>query len=149
MADVGIIEGEKLLIQIGDGADPEVFTHPCLVNTTRGFAFTTNVTETEVADCITPSNPAKIVRKAKSIDFTITGAGKVDKTSVYAYVQWWLAATAKNAKVVQNDTGANGGFTGTGTLILKDFSLKGDRGDYQEFEATWVPAGVFTWAPNA
>jgi hypothetical protein len=81
MADVGIIEGEKLLIQIGDGGGPEVFSHPCLINTSRGIAFTTNVTETEVRDCVTPSAPAKIVRKAKSIDFTITGAGKVDKNS--------------------------------------------------------------------
>jgi hypothetical protein len=146
MADVGIIEGEKLLILIGDGAQPEVFTHPCLINTTRGITFVTNMTETEVPDCASPATPAKIVRKAKSIDFSVTGAGKVDKTSVLAYIQWLNAAVAKNAKITQSETAPNGGWVGTGKLLLKDFAITGDRGDYQEVSLTLVPAGTFTWA---
>ena len=149
MADVGIIEGEKLLILIGDGAATEVFTHPCLINTTRGITFVTNMTETEVPDCASPSTPAKIVRKAKSIDFTVTGAGKVDKTSVLAYITWLNAAVAKNAKITQDGTGAAGGWVGTGKLLLKDFALTGERGDYQEVSLTLVPAGTFTWAAAA
>jgi len=149
MADVGIIEGEKLLIQIGDGADPEVFTHPCLINTTRGVTYTTNLTDTEVADCADQSLPAKIVRKAKSIDFTPSGAGKVDKASVWFYIQWWASGGAKNAKIVQNETGVNGGFTGTGQLLLKQFELKGERGDYQEVSVEFAPASPFVWAANA
>ena len=148
MADVGIIEGEKLLIQIGNGAVPEVFTHPCLINTTRGITFVTNMTETEVPDCDAPSQPAKIVRKARSWDFTITGAGIVDKTSVLAYIQWMDTAAAKNVKIRQDETGANGGWTGTGKVLLKDFAITGERGDYQEVTLTLVPAGVFTWAAN-
>lgn len=148
MADVGIIEGEKLLIQIGNGATTEVFTHPCLINTTRGVTFVTNMTETEVPDCDAPSAPAKIVRKAKSLDFTISGAGKVDKTSVLAYIQWLNSAAAKNVKIRQDETGANGGWTGTGKVLLKDFAITGDRGDYQEVTLTLVPAGTFTWAAN-
>jgi hypothetical protein len=149
MADAGIIEGEKLLIKIGDGGAPETFTHPCLINNERGITFTTNMTETEVADCADQSKPAKIIRKAKSKDFTITGNGKVDKTSVFAYLQWWDSGLAKNAQVVQNETGANGGWTGVGSLILQSFSLKGARGDYQDFEATFVPASPFTFTANA
>jgi hypothetical protein len=149
MADVGIIEGEKLLILIGDGAATEVFTHPCLINTTRGITFVTNMTETEVPDCTSPSTPAKIVRKAKSIDFTVSGAGKVDKTSVLAYITWLNAAVAKNAKITQDGTGAAGGWVGTGKLLLKDFAITGDRGDYQEVSLTLVPAGTFTWAAAA
>lgn len=149
MADLGIIEGEKLLVKIGDGGAPETFTHPCLINTTRGIAMTTNVTETEVPDCNDPSIPAKIVRKAKSVDFTVTGAGKVHKTDVLAYINWLASGLAKNAQLVQNETGANGGWTGTGTLILKDFAITGDRGDYQEVSITLVPAAPFTWAANA
>lgn len=149
MADVGIIEGEKLLIKIGDGGSPEVFTHPCLINTTRGIKFSSNVTETEVADCADQSLPAKIVRKVKSIDFSIDGAGKTDKASVWMFIQWWLSGAAKNALVTQNETGVNGGWTGTGQLILKDFDDKGERGNYQEFTASFVPASPFTWAQNA
>ena len=148
MADVGIIEGEKLLIQIGNGATTEVFTHPCLINTTRGVTFVTNMTETEVPDCDAPSQPAKIVRKARSMDFTISGAGIVDKASVLAYIQWADNGLPKNARVRQDETGANGGWTGTGKVLLKDFAITGERGDYQEVTLTLVPAGVFTWAAN-
>jgi hypothetical protein len=149
MADVGIIEGEKLLIQIGNGGSPETFTHPCLINTSRGISFSTNMTETEVSDCADPSLPAKIVRKVKSIDFQVTGAGTLDKTSVYAYIQWWQSSAAKNAKIVQNVTGANGGWTGTGAVILSAFEITGERGDYQTVTLTLVPASTFTWTQNA
>jgi hypothetical protein len=71
------------------------------------------------------------------------------KTSVWAFIQWHQSGAAKPAKVVQNETGANGGWTGTGDLILKSFSLKGARGDYQEFDATFVPASPFVFAQNA
>lgn len=149
MADVGIIEGEKLLIQIGDGGSPEAFAHPCLINTDRNVDFKTNMTETEVANCTTPETPAKIVRKAKSTDFSAGGAGKVDKTSVLAYIQWWASGLPKNVKIVQNTTGALGGFTGTVPMLLETFTLKGTRGDYQDVTINLVPSDVSSWAANA
>ena len=145
---VGIIEGEKLLIKIGDGASPEVFAHPCLINTTRDVSFTSNLTTTEVADCNDQSKPAKIVQKVKSVDFTLTGAGKIDKTSVLTYIQWWQSGLAKNAIVDQNTTGADGGWNGAGQLILKDFKITGARGDYQDCTLTFVPAAPFEWTEN-
>jgi hypothetical protein len=149
MTDVAIVAGEALLIQFGDGGGPETFTHSCLINTTRDITFKTNMTETEVADCADQSLPAKIVRKAKSIDFTVAGAGKTDAGSVYAFIQWWQSAAPKNCKIVQNLSGAAGGWTGTGQLILSQFKTGGARGDYQDFTGEFVPAGVFTWAANA
>lgn len=145
MAEVGIIEGEKLLIKIGNGASPEVFAHPCLINTSRGVSFKSNMTETEVADCTTPGNPAKIARKVKSIDFEISGAGKVDKTSVWDFIDWWQSATPKNITVEQTGTGATGGWTGEGPAILSAFAVTGDRGDYQDCTLTIVPSDSFVW----
>jgi hypothetical protein len=151
MADLGIIEGEKLLIKIGDGGAPEVFAHPCLINTTRGISFGANLTETEVPDCDNPSAPAKIQRRARSVDFTITGAGKLHKTDALNYINWMNSGLPKNAQVVQNDTGANGGFTGSGALILRTFAITGEARDYQECTAEFVPASAatFVWAANA
>ena len=149
MALVGIIAGEQLLVKIGDGGGPETFTHPCLINTTRDIAFKSNETTTEVADCADQSKPAVIVRKVKSIDFTVTGAGKVDATSVLAFIQWWESAAAKNVEIDQNVAGAAGGWTGSGPMILSDFKLTGARGDYQDVTLTLAPAGPFTWAANA
>jgi hypothetical protein len=149
MTDVAIVAGEQLLIQIGDGADPETFTHSCLINTSRDITFKTNMTETEVANCSDQTQPAKIVRKAKSIDFTVSGAGKTDATSLFALIQWWNSAAPKNCKIVQNLSGAAGGWTGTGQLILSQFKTGGDRGDYQDFTAEFVPASTFVFTANA
>jgi len=146
--DVGIVAGEQLLIQIGDGASPEEFVHSCLINTSRGVTFTSNLTETEVRNCTDPSLPAKIVRKVKSIDFKPEGAGKTDATSVWAFIEWWKSGLPKNCKVVQNLTGALGGWTGTGQLILAEFKTEGEAGDYQNFTASFAPAGVFEWEQN-
>jgi hypothetical protein len=149
MSDVGIVAGEQLLIQIGDGGSPETFTHSCLINTTRGVQFDSNLTETEVRDCADQSLPAKIVRKVKSIDFTPSGAGKTDATSVWAFIQWWQSGLPKNCKVVQNLSGAAGGWTGTGQLILKQFKTEGAAGDYQDFTAEFAPAAPFVFTQNA
>jgi hypothetical protein len=150
MADVAIVAGEQLLIKIGDGGAPENFVHTCLINTARGVAFKTNLTTTEVADCADQSKPAKIVKKAKSTDFTITGAGKTDAGSVWAFLQWWQnGQTPKNIIIDQNLTGANGGFSGAGPAILSDFKLEGTRGDYQDFTCTIDAAAPFAWTQNA
>ena len=146
---VGIIEGEKLLVKVGDGAVPEVFTHPCLINTTRGVNFTSNDTTTEVADCDNPQNPSKVVRKIRSIDFAVSGAGKLHKTDALAYINWWNSGIAKNVQIVQNDTGANGGWTGSGSMLLKDFAITGIKGDYQDCTINLIPAAPFSFVANA
>lgn len=149
MALVGIIAGEKLLVKIGDGGGPETFTHTCLINTTRDISFKSNETTTEVADCADQSLPAIIVRKVKSVDFTVTGAGKTDATSVFAFIQWWESAQPKNVQLDQSVAGASGGWTGAGQMILSDFKLTAARGDYQDFTCTLSPAGPFVWTANA
>ena len=148
MALVGIVAGEQLLIKIGDGGSPEVFTHTCLINTTRDVAFKSNLTTTEVADCANQALPAVIVKKVKSIDFSVSGAGKTDATSIWAFIQWWQSAVPKDIQIVQNLTGAGGGFTGAGTAILADFKTGGTRGDYQDFTCTIDAAAPFVWTQN-
>jgi hypothetical protein len=63
-------------------------------------------------------------------------------------IEWWKSGVPKNCMIVQNRSGADGGYTGTGQLLLKDFDQKGDRGDYQDADLAFVPAGVFEWEQN-
>jgi hypothetical protein len=148
MTDVAIVAGETLLVKV-DITGTDTFVHPCLINTTRGISLKSNTTDTEVADCADQSLPAKIVRKVKSIDFTVTGAGKVDATSVLAYMQWWQSAAPKNVEIVQDLAGAAGGWMITVPMILSQFDVKGARGEYQDVDITLVPAGTYTLAATA
>ncbi len=149
MADTDIIDGELLLVEIEDPVNPGILAHPCGVNAQRSVSFTANLTETEVRDCADPGKAAKIVRKVKSTDFQVTGAGKNQATDTLKFIQWQQAGLALNAKIVQNVAGSAGGFTGTGKLIISAYELTGEPGDYQENTITFVPAAPFTWAPNA
>lgn len=149
MADVGVVAGEDLLIKIGDGGSPETFTHPCAINTSRGFQWSTTESTTEVADCSTPGNPAYTDRRIKAYDLVVSGAGVYDKASTYAFVTWVQSGAAKNVKIYQNLTGANGGYVITVSMVLTDFNVTGNRGDRQECTLTLKAAGKPVVAANA
>ena len=149
MADVTVAAGELLLIKIGDGGSPETFTHPCTINTSRGVSLSTSEATTEVADCATPSNPAYTDRRIKSYDTSVSGAGVMDTASTYAFITWWQSGAAKNVKIYQNLTGAQGGWVITQSMVLTDFQITGTRGERQEITLTLKGAGKPTIAANA
>ena len=149
MAFVAPVAGESLLIKVGDGGIPETFTHPCLINTDRAFEGSANTTTTEVADCATPSNPAKTVRVVKSVDYKVSGAGVLDATSANAYWAWLAAGTQKNVKVTQNLAGSAGGWTQTIPMVLTGFSVSGTRGDKQTCTISLMAADAAVLSTNA
>lgn len=149
MAYVAPVAGESLLIKVGDGATPEVFTHPCLINTDRAFEGSASSSATEVADCATPANPAKIVRAVKSVDYKISGSGIVDATSVKAYWDWLASGAAKNIKIVQNLAGSSGGWTASGPFILTAFAVTGPPRDKQTCTISLEASDAVTFATNA
>ena len=104
---------------------------------------------TEVADCATPSNPAYTDRRIKSYDVSVSGAGVYDTASAYAFITWWQSGAAKNVKIYQNLTGAQGGWVITQSMVLTDLQVTGTRGERQEVTLTIKGAGKPTIAANA
>ena len=63
---------------------------------------------------------AKIKRVVVSTYQSVSGAGKVDKTSVLAYIQWLQSAVAKNAVIKQNETDQRlGGHYGVPLMVYE------------------------------
>lgn len=149
MSYVAPLGGDVLLVKVSDAGSPGTFTHPCLINTDRSLEMSANATATELADCADQSAPAKIVRKVKSTDIKVSGAGVLDATSALAFMQWLLAGTTKDVKITQNTTGALGGWTITGAFLLTAFNITGRRGDYQECTLTLEQADIPSLAANA
>ena len=54
MAPVKTLSGKKLLVQIGDGAQPEVFAADCMINAERGIAFSVDSNDFVIPDCDNP-----------------------------------------------------------------------------------------------
>src|SRR5690606_30459482 len=101
MAKPTSVKGTQLFIKVGDGASPEVFTHPCLINAERGIAFRSTTGDIVGPGCNSPDDPAwrELVKDALSAG--VTGAGILDNVllTIRAYTTWWKGDTAKNVQV--------------------------------------------------
>lgn len=149
MATVSPVNGETLLIQIGDGGSPETFAHKCLVNTTRGWSLSAQVSEADIADCATPSNPAYKRRVVKSVSLDINGAGIYDAASAKFFADWLLSGAAKNIRVNQTNTGANGGFYMSCAAVLTKCDASGDARDTVTASISIQSSGAVTSTANA
>lgn len=149
MAYVQNVDGALLVLQLGNGGSPEVFAASCTINTNRSLEFSAGTSTAELADCVTPTNPAQMARIVKSLDVKFTGAGTADATSLLALIQWMRTGAAKNCKIVQNLTGAQGGWTVTGPFVCTQIQEGGSRGESQTFSITIEQAGATTVTANA
>ena len=117
--------GEKLLVQIGDGGDPEVFAHDCLINTERGVEYQTQTNEEYLPDCndldAIPDRTVEVTGKG----VVITGAGTMHSSSWDTWFEWWNSGEAKTVKVKENIPAADGGGTETGSYKLTALSRTG------------------------
>src|SRR5690242_15265560 len=103
------IKGTQLFIKVGDAGSPEVFTHPCLINTRRGVQFRSSANKVIVPDCANPDDPAWEQCFKDNLGCTITGAGTMNTGDASVYSTWFNSDTAKN---VQIWLGAVGKFAG-------------------------------------
>jgi hypothetical protein len=136
---VNVQAGELLILEIGNGAVPEMFTPTCTINTTRKITFSNKSSTAEAADCTNPSSPAQTVRQVMSTDLSFDGDGLADGPSIFALVQWnqGVGGTVKNCKIVMNRSGANGGFTLSVPPIMDSCEVGGARGEQQTFTGKW------------
>lgn len=149
MAAVKHTRGVKLLIKVGDGATPEVFTPMCSINAQRGISFTSTTSDFEIPDCSDPEEIAWAVREKTGLAATITGAGIVNTPDVGDMYDWLISPDPKNCLVVLDVPSADGGVIFAGAFHLTDFELTGDRGGKVETSLTLASDGEVTKAANA
>lgn len=103
-------KGQKIALQLGDGADPETFTTVCGL-TTKGLQRTNRTSDTEVWDCTDPDAQPQIERDILAGDWTMNGSGQ----AVLAELDRIEAAyeAAANWRMV---------FFGTGTTIVRSYT---------------------------
>ena len=130
---VEVVDGEKILVQIGDGADPEVFAHDCLINTGRSINLTASVSEQSIPNCVDPSQPDKIVRRVDSTDSNISGDGKLHSSSTLAWMQ--RVGTTVNVRARQA-----GVWRIAGAYIVSEFSVTGTNREYATARVSLVQA---------
>lgn len=139
MAVPTTIRGTQVYIKIGDDASPEVFTHPCLINSNRGVTMRSSTNDIIVPDCDNPEDPAfrELVKDALSLG--VTGAGVLDNVlaTIQSYTNWWKS---DDSKQVQVWLGAVGYWQCA--MKLTEWAVTGERNNKAQVTLTMESDGV-------
>ena len=143
-----VVSGSQLLIQIGDGADPEVFAHRCMINTTRSISFTASMINDNIPPCDEDhaDDPAWTSSEVDTISCAIEGAGFFDAIGDDFFFDWMSSGAAKNIKFKVNKPGAS---TYTGAFRCSNFAISGDRKSKATNTISLVNDGPVTRTTNA
>lgn len=149
MALVKAMNGTSLLVQISDGASPEVFAHDCLINAERGIQFASETNRQVIPDCDV-EGPAWSVMNKDGLSATITGGGMLNTTSVPNWDAWFNSDDGKNCRVLLNGVAlVNGGGHWAGSFKLTGWEVTGTRNEKATVSVTLESDGVVTWVPAA
>jgi hypothetical protein len=149
MAAVQHARGVKLLVKVGDGASPEVFTAKCTLNAARGISFSATTRDFAIPDCSDPDLIAWLAREKESLGVTVTGGGMLNTPDSDEFFDWWKSEDTKNVQIVVDVPGADGGIIFEGAFHLTEFALSGDRGGKIEATLTLQSDGEVTSEANA
>lgn len=140
--------GHKFVIEIGDGATPEVFTRVGLVNTNLSASFTQNVSEDSVPDLDNFDNPYDIVREVISRDFSVEGAGKIDARYIGNILELHVGDRAGEIVNCKFKMVGTNGFTLTGPFVMQSFAIDGPYKEIATCQMSWQKAGELTYTAN-
>jgi hypothetical protein len=147
MAPPKHVSGVKLVLKVGDGQSPEVFTPKCSINTQRGISFNGNDSEFEIPDCDDPEKIAWIARERKANSVTVTGAGTLDARDLAAFFTWYKTGATINCQMVVDVPSSDGGVIFEGGYKMT-FEVTGERGGKVEISVTLNSDGEITSAAN-
>lgn len=151
MAYAAKVKGNYADIMFGDGADPEVFTQLCGINT-RGITITyANAFEMTDYDCADPEDAGHIVRDVGAQDWSITGSGLYNRAQMAAIrglmgstQNWRFALDEPAAPAVAVDAGY---WQGAG--FISSFEITGNDGEWTQASITITASDMLTWADAA
>lgn len=133
MVAITPLRGTQLYIKVGDGNSPEVFAHPCLINTKRGIKFTSNTNKVIIPDCDNPEDPAWSEAIKDGLAAAIDGAGTLDnKAATISFYDAWFRD--KDTRNVQVWLGTLGHWAGA--FHLTGWEINGDRNNNAEVSIT-------------
>jgi len=150
MAAVKYLRGVKLLVKVGDGESPEVFTTYCTINAARGISFAASTNDFNIPDCADPDLMAWLVREKVSISGDISGAGTLNTPDTEEFFDWVKSPDTRNVQVHLDAVSmANGGGYWAGAYHCTQFEVTGDRGGIAEASVQLLSSGEVTWTDAA
>lgn len=146
MARPTTLKGSKFLIEVGNGADPEVFGAPCAL-TTKGINFSGSANEFNVPDCDDPDAATWTDRVVGALSAGVTGSGTLAMEALATWRTWFLSAAGKNIRVTLNVPQASGGGYFAMSAVLTGLNLGAELKGLATIEVTIASDGEVTWVP--
>jgi hypothetical protein len=147
MAQVKYASGVKLVIMIGDGATPEVFTAYCTVNAARSIKGDAATNDFNIPDCDDPDMVGWLAREKVSLSYTLSGAGILNTPDVQVFAEYLADPLSRNCQIIVDVPAADGGVMFAGPFHLTSFEITGDRGKKMEATLSMVSDGEITVTP--
>ncbi len=122
MATQPNFSGRRLIIRVGDGASPEVFSIFCTFNGDRAIQFDAATTDEMDIDCDDPTAVGWMVSQVDSLSATISGAGRVKAVDVPEFFAWFSSGEPRNVEV---EIDAPNGGTFEGQALLTSWNVNG------------------------
>lgn len=148
MAAVKHARGVKLLLKVGDGASPEVFTAMCTINAARSITGDAATNDFNIPDCADPDALAAVIREKVSISYSVNGAGILNTPDVEDMNDWLQSPDSKNCQIIVDVPAADGGVIFEGAFHLTQFQITGDRGAKMEANISLLSDGEVTVTAN-
>lgn len=142
---ITIPAGSKLLIQLGDGATPEVFSAPCGL-TSKGLTFTKRTNDVTVPDCADPELPAWTERGVVSLSAALSGSGILAMEALSTWQDWWENTISGNVRILLTEATYGGWFAGK--FHLTTFTMNGAVGDKVGVTVAFESDGPVVWVPT-
>lgn len=144
MARGTTLPSSKMLILLGDGADPESFTSPCGL-TTKGFNNSAETNDVNVPDCDNPDAPFWVERVIVSLSSTVSGSGIMMMEALPAWREWFESGESRNLRVKLDESAANNGGYFFGKFVLSTFNITGEERGKVQIEIELQNDGVVAW----
>lgn len=122
MATQPNFSGRRLIIRVGNGASPEVFSIFCTFNGDRAIQFDAATTDEMDIDCDDPTAVGWMVSQVDSLSATISGAGRVKAQDVPEFFDWFSSGEPRNLEV---EIDAPNGGTFEGSALLTSWNVNG------------------------
>jgi predicted secreted protein len=136
--------GRLLLIKIGNGATPQVFSALCGIQT-RSFNLSANEVDTTIPDCENPENTPQRTVEPGIKNRTFSGSGKyVKSANTSTFMQHVINGTKFPAQVAVPGLGEF-----EGDWMASEFELSGEQEGNMDFSATFVAAGPLEFTAEA
>lgn len=138
------LKGQKVALQLGNGAEPEVFTTVCGI-TTKGLQRTRAVSDSENWDCADPDALPLTEREMGAGDWTMSGEGQAVVAELDRIEEAYEAGA--NWQMVFFGTGATIVRTYRGNAIMTDLNLGAVNGQKANLSLTLSGNGALVKIP--